>query len=513
MEAAPGAGLAPLTPDPIDPSTTQQEPPKGAAPAESVEAGAVRESSAAAAASSATSEPAASPFELDALLSELAETFEAPAPKAAESRASSPLPEAEPPELTLSAAPANAPAQAPAAEPEEEGPTAAPIVAHLISTQPPSPTGGASAGGSASSSPHAAPSAPSVARGTSPRNGQTAAGAQGASTASTTTSQRVPPVAVSTWTPPSAVTGTAPPSGNAAGPASAPSPAPTRAAHPAPSKAAATAAPGAGRAARASRASAKPAKAAASEAPAVASGTAASAATPAMDRDFIARNQIVERYFSGKLPLKGAGEFERFCKDHPELLDEIGLPERVNAGLRLLEAAGKPEPWREPSRRFWHNPVIPMCLAAAVAILLFATVGLEHSLAQKSRAIQSLNDAVASQPLEPATTTRTIRLLPSREGASASPAVVIGAAGQTQLADLHIDLTHSPYKVYRIIIDRADQGRVAILNNMAKDSNGHVRIALNSSALGPGNYQFTIEGLNWRGEPQPDSWVTIGVQH
>ncbi|HUN76234.1 MAG TPA: hypothetical protein VMU40_17080 [Steroidobacteraceae bacterium] len=232
-----------------------------------------------------------------------------------------------------------------------------------------------------------------------------------------------------------------------------------------------------------------------------------------MDRDFIARNQIVERYFSGKLPLKGAGEFERFCKDHPELLDEIGLPERVNAGLRLLEAAGKPEPWREPSRRFWHNPVIPMCLAAAVAILLFATVGLEHSLAQKSRAIQSLNDAVASQPLEPATTTRTIRLLPSREGASASPAVVIGAAGQTQLADLHIDLTHSPYKVYRIIIDRADQGRVAILNNMAKDSNGHVRIALNSSALGPGNYQFTIEGLNWRGEPQPDSWVTIGVQH
>ena len=32
------------------------------------------------------------------------------------------------------------------------------------------------------------------------------------------------------------------------------------------------------------------------------------------------------------------------------------------------------------------------------------------------------------------------------------------------------------------------------------------------SALGPGNYQLTIEGLSWRGDPEPDSWVTIGIQ-
>ena len=59
-----------------------------------------------------------------------------------------------------------------------------------------------------------------------------------------------------------------------------------------------------------------------------------------MDRDFIARNQVVERYLSGRLPLKGATEFERFCRAHGELLDELGLPERVNAGLRLIVAGG-----------------------------------------------------------------------------------------------------------------------------------------------------------------------------
>ena len=232
-----------------------------------------------------------------------------------------------------------------------------------------------------------------------------------------------------------------------------------------------------------------------------------------MDRDFIARNQIIERYLSGKLPIKGASEFERFCKNHPELLDEIGLPERVNAGLRLLEASGKPEPWQEAPKRFWYNPLVPIGLAAAVLVLIITTSVLARGNAQKTRTIAALNDQVAEQPLDPATTTRTIRLLPSREGASSSPAVVIGGGGQTQLADLRIDLTRSPYRLYRITIDRIDQGRVAIINNLAKDSNGHLRIALNSSALGPGNYQFTIEGLNWRGEPEPDSWITIGVQH
>jgi hypothetical protein len=52
---------------------------------------------------------------------------------------------------------------------------------------------------------------------------------------------------------------------------------------------------------------------------------------------------------------------------------------------------------------------------------------------------------------------------------------------------------------------------VGVITNLAKDSNGHLRIALNSSALGPGNYQLTIEGLDWRGQAQPDSWVTIGI--
>lgn len=230
-----------------------------------------------------------------------------------------------------------------------------------------------------------------------------------------------------------------------------------------------------------------------------------------MDRDFIARNQIVERYLSGRLPLKGATDFERFCKDNPTVLDQLGLPERVHAGLRLLEASGKPEPWQEKAPAFWSRPKFVLALLATTLVLGAALAVVASNSAAKTQKIAKLQKQTAERPLDPATSTRSIRLVPSHEGASNTPAVMIGGSA-AELVDLKIDETRSAYKTFRITIDRIDQGRVAILHNLVKDSNGHLRVALNSSALGPGNYQLTIEGLSWRGDPEPDSWVTIGIQ-
>ena len=231
-----------------------------------------------------------------------------------------------------------------------------------------------------------------------------------------------------------------------------------------------------------------------------------------MDRDFVARNQVVERYLSGRLPLKGATDFERFCHEHPELLDEIGLPERVNAGLRLLEASGKPEPWHEKAGPKWLRADVMIGLAAVVVVLGVTLLMLSGNNAGKNHQIEDLKKQLAEQALDPASSTREIRLLPSRSGASSTAAITIGG-GAAQLADMKIDESRSPFRTFRVTIDRIDQGRVAVITNLDKDSNGNLRIALNSSALGPGAYQFTIEGITWRGEPQPDSWITIGIAH
>ena len=60
-------------------------------------------------------------------------------------------------------------------------------------------------------------------------------------------------------------------------------------------------------------------------------------------------------------------------------------------------------------------------------------------------------------------------------------------------------------------IDRVDQGRVAELDGVSKDSNGHVRIALNAGAFGPGDYLVTLEGLNMRRERLPVAWYRFSV--
>ena len=51
---------------------------------------------------------------------------------------------------------------------------------------------------------------------------------------------------------------------------------------------------------------------------------------------------------------------------NPDVLDELGLAERVNAGLRLLDASGKPEPWQENKKPFWQKPQVTLGLTAAV---------------------------------------------------------------------------------------------------------------------------------------------------
>jgi hypothetical protein len=236
------------------------------------------------------------------------------------------------------------------------------------------------------------------------------------------------------------------------------------------------------------------------------------AVPPVMDRDFIARNRIVELYVSGKLPVRGATVFERYCRENPQILDEIGLPERVHAGLRLLEASGKPEPWQETPKRFWERPAVPLALAALVVVLGIGILVLIGQLSDQRHQVSVLHKLVVEQPLDAAATTSTVDIQPTHAGPAAAVARVIGGA-TAQLVNIRIDMTHSEFRAFRVTIDRVNQGRVAVLNNLIKDSNGELGLSLNSSALGAGEYRLTIEGLDWRGDPQPDSWAAISIRH
>jgi hypothetical protein len=230
-----------------------------------------------------------------------------------------------------------------------------------------------------------------------------------------------------------------------------------------------------------------------------------------MDREFIVRNQIAERYISGRLPPKGAQDFERYCQQHPDLMDALGMPARVHAGLRLLEAGGHALPWEEKPRQWWEQ--LPALIGAATIAVcaLIATAMLSTRLSARDATIIRLQQRVAEQPLDPATSTRTVRLIPSRTAPSRHNTLVLG--GSAEMNDLKIDMSWSKFTAFRLTIDRMDQGRVEVLHNMLRDSNGDVRIALNSTALGPGSYQLALEGMTLHGEAVAQAWITVGIVH
>jgi hypothetical protein len=244
-----------------------------------------------------------------------------------------------------------------------------------------------------------------------------------------------------------------------------------------------------------------------------AAGKGAAMLPPAMpmDRDFIVRNQIIERYIGGRLPLKGAQEFERYCAANPEIIEELGLADRVHSGLRLLDASRVALPWEPKPRRWWEHPAVPIAAVLLAVAALVATSVIGARVVQRDETIRGLRTELLERPIDPATSTRSVRLEPSRTAPSRRNAVTIGAG--SEMADLKIDMSWSRFTAFRVTIDRVDQGRVAVLHNLLRDSNGDLHIGINTTALGPGSYQFEIEGLTLKSEAIAQAWVTVGVQH
>ena len=134
-------------------------------------------------------------------------------------------------------------------------------------------------------------------------------------------------------------------------------------------------------------------------------------------------------------------------------------------------------------------------------------------LSGRDAAIAALRQRVAEQPLEPATSTRSTRLIPSRTAPSGSPGRQWSAAAARRWPILRSTCRGRNITAFRVTIDRQDQGRVAVINYMLRDSNGDLRLSLNTTALGPGTYQFAIEGLTLHSEAIAQAWVTVGIAH
>jgi hypothetical protein len=231
---------------------------------------------------------------------------------------------------------------------------------------------------------------------------------------------------------------------------------------------------------------------------------------PRFDAKFIEDHQLVERYLEHKLPVKGARDLENWCRANPDYLNGLRLSERAQASLKLLEASGRPLDLSEPQPPWWKSPYVPVGLGALALVSLVAFWALFGKFMLLRGELADTRDRMHQGSLVQPATLSNLRVSPDRAPGIDKARISVNRSAP-QLMDLHIDLSYTKEMQFRMIVDKKDQGRALILNNLLKDSNGELRLTFNTTGLAAGIYSVRIEALPPRGSPIPEAWVILEV--
>jgi hypothetical protein len=254
-----------------------------------------------------------------------------------------------------------------------------------------------------------------------------------------------------------------------------------------------------------------------------------------MDRTYIESQHIVERYLTGDLTVREARDFEKYCFENPDILKSLPIPVRVKAKMARrpgeelptadfdptatntsIEAAGlhiedddddDVRSYRGSGDSRTLTMVLSIALIVAIVgagVLWFRTTEMEKQLKFSQRAVKSMQ-------LRAPGGMREYKIAPGRSPATATT-VNVGWPDPPQLIELHVDMTDGNYNLFLVTIDSVADGRAMQIRRVARDTNKELRIGLNSSAFGPGDYDLKFEGYTWRGETVPVGWMKLKLK-
>lgn len=258
-----------------------------------------------------------------------------------------------------------------------------------------------------------------------------------------------------------------------------------------------------------------------------------------MDRKYVENEHIVERYLSGDLTVREARDFEKYCLEHPDVLNQMPIPVRLKArlarrpldhsetgmfqaipststrvALQANEEGYDPEEERAELRRTYGGGASRLVVIGLVFALIAAIAGViaygmhASTLAKQIKQLQ--RDQRSTQMQAPASV-QTYRVQPVRNKPTEAT-LALGWLTPPQLLDLYVNVSEGKYTQFQITIDKADGGRILRLNRVARDSNRELRFSLNSSAFGPGDYLIQIDGYTWRGQTEEIGWLRLALQ-
>jgi hypothetical protein len=161
---------------------------------------------------------------------------------------------------------------------------------------------------------------------------------------------------------------------------------------------------------------------------------------------------------------------------------------------------------------WWQRRGFVIALGCALLLLLALTITARVASHRDRELAAAAAEQVKTLTLRPATQVRAVRITPNPRSWSASPDAMLTWPEPPELLDLYLPVAYSDFRVFAVTIDKVDMGRVLDLQRVSVDSNRELRLALNSSAFGPGEYRIRLQGYTWRGERVDAGWVRLVVK-
>jgi hypothetical protein len=256
-----------------------------------------------------------------------------------------------------------------------------------------------------------------------------------------------------------------------------------------------------------------------------------------MDAKRIKSENIVERYLAGELRVREAREFEKYCLEHPEILNDLPIPVRLKARLArqplqdsetgvfktipsgatraLADAADEGFEPDEDEGRWQPDNGRARIVVIALAVALVAALGGLVAYAMRASALaeklEAERQAVSATQMAAPGSTQTYKVQLSRTK-PAQATLLLGWLKPPQLLDLYVDMAETKHTQFMVTIDKVDGGRLLQIRRIARDSNRELRLGLNSSAFGPGEITLKFDGYDWRGQLEELGWVRLGLQ-
>jgi hypothetical protein len=228
-----------------------------------------------------------------------------------------------------------------------------------------------------------------------------------------------------------------------------------------------------------------------------------------MDRSVIEERQYLEKYLTGKLTPPEEKFFEKVMRAKPALTEELGLPDSLRRVMRLLDETESE--WREKPPRFWEKPAFPLALGGTIVVLLILLVALYSNRSHLEQEFTELKHEVAGGLLAAPASQRALRVEPARPGTQV-PRYVIASADTPTLVELRLNMGGERASLYSVTIKRGDGTFWSRWENLVRDSNQDLRLALNSTALAQGDYDVYVDAVNLRGDGSTVGRLRLVIQ-